>query len=69
MIKQQRVGRNLYTYIICLKYAYNMLMPQHISVEQALLQLSVNFHSETFKFLSLAEISNMLVYMVIAGFP
>jgi len=34
-----------------------------------MLQFSVNFHSGTFKFLFFIEISNMLVYMVIAGFP
>lgn len=46
-----------------------MLMPKLISIKQARMQLSVNFISGTFKFLSFVETSNMLVYMVNAGFP
>ena len=60
---------NIYTLIISSKYAYNMLVPPYISVEQVMQQLSVNFRSETPKFLFIVETSNMPRYVVNVGFP
>lgn len=68
-MNHKKVLGHVYIVVICSKYAYNMLMPQNISVQKMPYQLSVNFGLGTFKFLFFAEISNMLVYIVDAGFP